>query len=180
MGKASTLVHSPSIPRQMTSRETSRSLTAYSTLGQGNAPDNLQRSSYHLSLDIHAFIANPCRPGETAELFFSLYNQAENRFITEEFCLILNHLGSPARDSEQRLDRLRTLFIDLKPEELGSSVYLVCKLVRNGALKMRNDHLSGTLDSSNRQNGASSRRLAPYSEMGTLLSTPSINEPSGF
>lgn len=95
--------------------------------------------------------------------------------MTEEFCLILNHLGSPARDSEQRIGRLRTLFADLKLDDLGSSVYLVCNLVRNGALKMRGDTASGTLDSVTRS-GTLGRSGATHSQMGTLLSTPSIAE----
>jgi dedicator of cytokinesis protein 3 len=136
------------------------------------------QSFYHLVLDVHAFIANPCRPGETAELFFSLYNQAESRFITEEYCLILNHLGSPARDAEQRLGRLRTIFTDLKAEDLGSSVHsvhLVCRLIRNGAMKMRSETQSGTLDigrndSVRRPNGHI------YSDMGTYTSSQSIAE----
>ncbi|TYJ58828.1 hypothetical protein B9479_000260 [Cryptococcus floricola] len=98
---------------------------------------------HHLVLDVRAFIANPCAPGETAELYFSLWNKSDNRFITEEFVLVLNHLGSPARDAEQRLGRLRTMFTDLKVEDLGSDTYLVCKIVRNGALKMKSDKADG-------------------------------------
>lgn len=134
------------------------------------------RPFYHLLLDVHALRANPCRPGETAELFFSLYNQAESRFVTEEFCLILNHLGSPARDPEQRIGRLRTLFADLKLDDLGSSIYLVCRLVRNGALKMRNDTMSGTLESVSRSGTLGRSGGQTYSQLGTLLSTPSIAE----
>jgi len=126
-------------------------------------------------LDVHAFIASPCRPGETAELFFSLYSQAERRFITEEYCLILNHLGSPARDSEQRLGRLRTIFTDLKVEDLGPSVHLVCRLVRNGALKTATDLNLGTLEID--RGGSIRRSNGPmYSSMSTFTSTPSIAE----
>nr|XP_019044242.1 hypothetical protein I302_07525 [Kwoniella bestiolae CBS 10118]OCF23172.1 hypothetical protein I302_07525 [Kwoniella bestiolae CBS 10118] len=96
-------------------------------------------SYYHCFLDVRAFIANPCAPGETAELYFSLYNKAESRFVTEEFCLVLNHLGSPARDAEQRLGRLRTLFVDLKLDDLAHDIFLVCRVVRNGAMKMRQE-----------------------------------------
>nr|XP_018260970.1 uncharacterized protein I303_06687 [Kwoniella dejecticola CBS 10117]OBR83128.1 hypothetical protein I303_06687 [Kwoniella dejecticola CBS 10117] len=96
-------------------------------------------SYYHCLLDVRAFIANPCAPGETAELYFSLYNKAESRFVTEEFCLILNHLGSPARDGEQRLGRLRTLFVDLKLDDLAHDIYLVCRIVRNGSMRMRQE-----------------------------------------
>lgn len=97
-------------------------------------------SFYHLFLDVRAFVANPCAPGETAELYFSLYNKRHKRFISEEYCLILNHYGSPVRDSEQRLGRLRTLFTDLKAEDLAPDTYLVCKIIRNGAMKMRSDN----------------------------------------
>ena len=62
---------------------------------------------YHIFLDIRAFVASPCAPGETAELFFSLYNKAETRFVTEEFCVVLNHNGVLARDPTARI---RTLF----------------------------------------------------------------------
>ncbi|KAK8853154.1 hypothetical protein IAR55_003855 [Kwoniella newhampshirensis] len=120
---------SPSQPSNLTSMKIGGS-SATSPIG----------SYYHCLLDVRAFIANPCAPGETAELFFSLYNKVESRFITEEFCLILNHLGSPARDSEQRIGRLRTLFTGLKNEDLAHDTYLVCRIVRNGALKMRSDN----------------------------------------
>lgn len=110
------------------------------TSPEGDFSDLPAGSFYHLFLDLRAFIANPCAPGETAELYFSLYNKADKRFISEEYCLILNHYGSPARDSEQRLGRLRTLFTDLKVEDLAPNTYLVCKIIRNGAMKMRFDN----------------------------------------
>jgi len=88
---------------------------------------------YHVFLDLKAFVASPCSPGETAELYFSLYNSADMRFITEEFCAILNHNGVLARDPAARI---RTLFTDLVQSEAKESIYLVCKIVRNGALKI--------------------------------------------
>lgn len=117
---------------------------------------------YHCLLDVRAFIASPCAPGETVELYFSLYNKTESRFVTEEFCLVLNHLGSPAKDSEQRLGRLRTLFIDLKHEDL-SGLCLICRMVRNGALRMRADQ--GTLDT-RRAPSVRNGSIAPASERG--------------
>ena len=65
---------------------------------------------YHMFLDVRAFVASPCSPGETAELFFSLYNKAETRFVTEDFCAILNHNGVLARDPSAHI---RTLFTGL-------------------------------------------------------------------
>ena len=131
----------------------------------------------HIFLDIRAFIASPCAPGETAELYFSLFSVKDNRFITEEFCLILNHLGSPARDAEQRLGRLRTMFTDLKTADLFGSVYLICRLVRNGALKMRSDALAGTLESQYRNGSTASRRSGQLlSDRHTMRGVPSISE----
>ena len=69
----------------------------------------------------------------TAELFFSLYNQAESRFVSEEFCAVLNHNGALARDPASRP---RTLFTDLVASDATDPIYLVCSIVRNGAMKM--------------------------------------------
>ncbi|KAF7321412.1 hypothetical protein MKEN_00661700 [Mycena kentingensis (nom. inval.)] len=86
---------------------------------------------FHIYLDVRAFVASPCAPGETAELFFSLYKRS-GQFITEDFCAILNHNGVLARDPTKRI---RTLFTDLAPSDVQDPVYLVCRIVRSGALK---------------------------------------------
>lgn len=111
----------------------------FSLEAAGLPPVPAPSSYYHFCLDVRAFVASPCSPGETAELYFSLYNKAEGQFISEEYLLVLNHLGSPARDAEQRLGRLRTLFTQIKHEDLKGGLYLVCRLVRNGAFKMRSE-----------------------------------------
>ncbi|KAG6857266.1 hypothetical protein H0H87_007099 [Tephrocybe sp. NHM501043] len=96
---------------------------------------------YHVYLDVRAFVATPCAPGETAELFFSLYKKQGTQFVTEEFCAILNHNGVLARDPN---GRIRTFFIDLAPSDVVDPIYLVCRIVRNGALKLGNSIGSGT------------------------------------
>lgn len=88
---------------------------------------------YHIFLDLRAFVANPCAPGETADLFFSLYKKQGTQFVTEEFCAILNHNGVLARDPSSRI---RTLFVDLAACDIQDPIYLVCRIVRNGALKI--------------------------------------------
>ena len=88
---------------------------------------------YHVFLDLRAFVASPCSPGETAELFFSLYNKAETRFVTEEFCVVLNHNGVLARDPSAKI---RTLFTDLAQSDVQDPIFLVCRIVRNGFLKI--------------------------------------------
>ena len=58
----------------------------------GNAraigPSESHAKFYHVFLDLRTFVTSPCAPrlSETAELFFSLYNQVESRFVSEEFC----------------------------------------------------------------------------------------------
>ncbi|KAG6820881.1 hypothetical protein H0H93_010225 [Arthromyces matolae] len=90
---------------------------------------------YHVFLDVRAFVATPCAPGETAELFFSLYKKQGTQFVTEDFCAILNHNGVLARYPN---GRIRTLFTDLAPSDVIDPIYLVCRIVRNGALKLGN------------------------------------------
>ncbi|KAH9917284.1 cytoplasmic protein [Amylocystis lapponica] len=88
---------------------------------------------YHVYLDMRAFVATPCAPGETAELYFSLYNKTDSRFVSEEFCAVLNHNGVLARDPSARI---RTLFTDLVQSDAQEAIYLVCRIVRNGTMKM--------------------------------------------
>ncbi|KDN50840.1 hypothetical protein K437DRAFT_273050 [Tilletiaria anomala UBC 951] len=96
---------------------------------------------FHVYLDVRAFVASPCSPGETAELYFSLYNKVEARFLTEEYCIILNHQGVPARESEGRLDKMRALFTDLSPSDM-LDLNLVCRIVRNGAMRISGESRS--------------------------------------
>ncbi|CAO1638275.1 unnamed protein product [Parajaminaea phylloscopi] len=101
---------------------------------------------FHVFLEVRAFVANPCSPGETAELYFSLYNKAEARFLTEEYCVILNHHGFPMRkdapperdghsDGGQRSIKMCTLFTNLSNNDM-QDLNVVCRIVRNGAMRM--------------------------------------------
>lgn len=90
---------------------------------------------FHVYLDLRAFVASPCQPGETAELYFSLYNKAESRFLTEEFCVILNHQGVAAR--KDKLGKMRALFTDLSANDMHD-LNVVCRIVRNGYMRISN------------------------------------------
>lgn len=120
---------------------------------------------YHIFLDVRAFVASPCAPGETAELFFSLYNKTETRFVTEEFCAVLNHNGVLARDPSARI---RTLFTDLAQSDVQDPLYLVCRIVRNGALKIGNSMGSGMPTDARRGSEASARADATPSSPGYI------------
>jgi dedicator of cytokinesis protein 3 len=95
---------------------------------------------FHVFLELRAFVASPCAPGETAELYFSLYNKSDTRFVTEEFCVILNHNGVLARDPSARI---RALFTDLAPPDIQGTIFLVCRIVRNGSVKIGSNPSSG-------------------------------------
>ncbi|KAH9830756.1 cytoplasmic protein [Rhodofomes roseus] len=102
-------------------------------LGSTSSPQPAKAKFYHIFLDLRAFVASPCAPGETVELFFLLYNKHEARFVSEEFCVVLNQNGVLARDPSARI---RTLFTDLVQSDAQDPIYLVCKIVRNGSLRM--------------------------------------------
>jgi len=127
---------------------------------------------YHVFLDVRAFVASLCSPGETAELYFSLYNKSDARFLTEDFCAVLNHNGVSARDGG--VGRIRTLFTDLAQADIEESIYLVCRIVRNGSMKMT------TILSSSGQDG---RRVSEPAQnpvgMSTWSESSSINHLNG-
>ncbi|TRM69677.1 hypothetical protein BD626DRAFT_590586 [Schizophyllum amplum] len=95
---------------------------------------------YHVLLDVRAFAATICAPRDTAELFFSLYNKNTEQFLTEDFGVVLDHLGQPTRTQngaqEPTPRRIRTLFLDLAASDVHDSLYLVCKIVRHGPMKL--------------------------------------------
>jgi hypothetical protein len=95
---------------------------------------------FHVFLELRAFVASPCAPGETAELYFSLYNKSDTRFVTEEYCVVLNHNGVLARDPSARI---RALFTDLALSDIQGTIFLVCRIVRNGSVKIGPNPSSG-------------------------------------
>ncbi len=99
---------------------------------------------YHVYLELRAFVASPCIPGETAEVYFSLYSKTGGRFLTEEFVAVLNHNGVLARDS---LAKVRTLFSDIGNQDIQDTIYLVCRIIRNGSMKMSASATSGLMRS---------------------------------
>jgi dedicator of cytokinesis protein 3 len=127
---------------------------------------------YHIFLDLRAFVASPCSPGETAELFFSLYNKTETRFVTEEFCVVLNHNGVLARDPNARI---RTLFTDLAQSDVQDPLYLVCRIVRNGSLKLGGNGSTSSFPDVGRRGSETSLRAD-----STALESPNSASPSGY
>jgi dedicator of cytokinesis protein 3 len=121
-------------------------ISALSGTGQHDIPSIAKVTKfYHVFVDVRAFVASLCSPGETAELFFSLYNKAESHFITEEFCAVLNHNGVLARNPSAKI---RSLFVDLVESDAQDPIFLVCRIVRNGSLKLGSTFSTGVPDGS--------------------------------
>ncbi|CAG8521101.1 2273_t:CDS:2 [Ambispora leptoticha] len=89
---------------------------------------------YHIFLDLKAWVASISTIGEYTELYFSLYTKTDARFITEEYFIILNHNGVPK--DQAKIGKMRTLFTDLSPHDIQDDIFLVCRIVRSGNMKL--------------------------------------------
>ncbi|KAG1853079.1 C2 domain in Dock180 and Zizimin proteins-domain-containing protein [Suillus subluteus] len=122
---------------------------------------------YHIFLDLCAFVATPSAPGETAELFFSVYKHSEfPKFVTEDCCIVLNHNGVLSRDPNVRI---RTLFIDIAQSDTQDPLFLVCRIMRNDALKMNNTMGSGAPGEGGRRPSEASLPDVPLTPSHTTL-----------
>lgn len=113
--------------------------SGYPTLPHSKSVANTPRPTatfFHLYFELKAFVASPCAPGETAELYFSLYNKSTGQFVTEDFCAVLNHNGVSSRDPEGRFGPVRTFFRDMGERDIRDEIYLVCRIIRHGAMKI--------------------------------------------
>lgn len=98
---------------------------------------------YHLYFDLKACVAHICQPGEFTELYFSLYNRADEKFLTEEYSVVLNYNGMPK--DENRIGKLNTLFTQISNHDLNKDIYLVCRIVRMGSMKMSDKEHTSSL-----------------------------------
>ncbi|KAH7908606.1 hypothetical protein BJ138DRAFT_1157281 [Hygrophoropsis aurantiaca] len=139
----------------------SRSKTASRLLGSLGPQQSEKLAAakfYQIFLDLRAFVASPCAPGETAELILSVYRHSDGKFVTEEQFVILNHNGVLARDPQARI---RTLFTDIALSDAQDPLYLVCRIVRNGAMKMGSNMSSGLPGDRSRRPSEASIREDP-------------------
>ncbi|KAF9245029.1 hypothetical protein BU15DRAFT_59190 [Melanogaster broomeanus] len=168
----------PDITRRRASSRIVGSLASPSSIG-GSGTKPSPAKFYHIFLDLRAFVASFCAPGETAELFFSIYKHSDHpRFVTEECCVVLNHNGVLAREGGSTM-RARTLFTDIAQSDAQDTLFLVCKIVRNGAMKMASSMGSGApgIDNGGRRPSESSLSL---SEPPGTLRTPGTPLSPGF
>ncbi|PWN21805.1 hypothetical protein BCV69DRAFT_268306, partial [Microstroma glucosiphilum] len=142
-GLSGTLLNTPRIVAETapgkTEPSSSRPATASEFLSASSSEGTTSPTSsikyYHVFLEVRAFVASPCAAGETAELYFALYSRGEARFLTEEYCIVLNHHGVPAGQAEDRRGKMCTLFTELSAADL-QDLDVVCRIVRNGSMKV--------------------------------------------
>ncbi|KAG8749875.1 hypothetical protein FRC12_013178 [Ceratobasidium sp. 428] len=90
-------------PGPSSSHSHSLSLSSPSSPSSRIRPTNPRPKFFHLLLDLRAFVAAPCAPGEFTELFFSIYSRAAAAFVTEDFCVVLNRSGVRVSDDDMML-----------------------------------------------------------------------------
>ncbi|XP_060738039.1 dedicator of cytokinesis protein 3-like [Tachysurus vachellii] len=94
--------------------------------------------AHHLFLNLKNFTYNSIN--EDVEVFFSLYDARENKWISERFLVKLNKNGGP--QNPEKVDRLCTLFMDLSTKDLKKELYIVAHVIRTGRMLL-NDSKKG-------------------------------------
>ncbi|GAA5966995.1 hypothetical protein JCM3765_003676, partial [Sporobolomyces pararoseus] len=122
---------------------TRQPLERSSPFSSASPPSAANSRFHHVLVDFRGLAATLATPGETVELYFSLFNQSDARYVTEDFCLVLDHNGVPVRP--ESLSRMGTLFRDLSQHDLQDQLYLVCRIVKNGGFANKSSTSSSNL-----------------------------------
>ncbi|KAL7341844.1 hypothetical protein BJY59DRAFT_53167 [Rhodotorula toruloides] len=137
-----------------------------------SAPSQSQTHVSSIRLDFQGLVGGDlASPGETLELYFSLFSKVESRYVTEEACILIDHEGTLAGNETRQ-----TVFRDLTKNDMQSEVYLVCRIIRNGFYRS-----SGSISNASApprsalRNGLSlaSSRHSARSDAASLDSAPS-------
>eukprot|EP01119_Soliformovum_irregulare_P019984 TRINITY_DN6420_c0_g1_i1.p1 TRINITY_DN6420_c0_g1~~TRINITY_DN6420_c0_g1_i1.p1 ORF type:complete len:1484 (+),score=565.54 TRINITY_DN6420_c0_g1_i1:731-5182(+) len=85
--------------------------------------------TYQIVLDVKVFM---CSSGEPSELYISLYNMDQKKFISEELRLLLTAQGMP--QDVTKINNMKVIFKDVTPVDMSSELYVVCKVLRRGKI----------------------------------------------
>ncbi|XP_019619494.1 PREDICTED: dedicator of cytokinesis protein 3-like isoform X2 [Branchiostoma belcheri] len=85
--------------------------------------------SHHLYFILKNFA---CNVGEDTDIFFSLYDAGDNKFISERFHVKLTKNGLPV--NVEKLHSLSAFFIDLGNQDLARELYMVAHIFRIGKM----------------------------------------------
>ncbi|KAL9652523.1 hypothetical protein ABK040_000094 [Willaertia magna] len=131
----------------------------------------LPYGNIHLLLNVEACMFTF---GEDAEIYFSIYNYPERRYITEEYMLTVTPQGMPK--DIRLIQNSKTLFTDIKEEQYLQELYLVVKIYRKG--KMLFDIKSNTKNTSSRIVMNSQQQLNPF-ETEDVEDESNVRRPFG-
>ncbi|XP_062843151.1 dedicator of cytokinesis protein 3 isoform X2 [Trichomycterus rosablanca] len=93
---------------------------------------------HHLFVNLKSFTYNTI--GEDTDIFFSLYDLREGKYISEKFMVRLNKNGGPK--NPEKIDRLCALFTDLSNKDMKRDLYIVAQVIRTGRMLL-NDSKKG-------------------------------------
>ncbi|KAJ7386091.1 Dedicator of cytokinesis protein 3 [Desmophyllum pertusum] len=104
--------------------------------GRGNFK---KRASRGISTVIHHAYLNMTRFGcsidEKCQLFFSIYDAREGRFISERFLVAISKSDSTQKVNQpQKIDNSTCVFTDLGSKDISAEAYLVAHIVRVGRM----------------------------------------------
>lgn len=133
------------------------------------AASSLPSKLYRIHLAFQSLTGRLCVVGETAELRFSLYSKADSRFISEEFCIVVDHRSQPVGSTRG------TVFVELGQQDIRDQLFLICRVVkresRKGILPSRSN---GRIES------AASPSLSSTHESEEDLSEITISSATSF
>uniref|UniRef100_A0A3B4ENV6 Dedicator of cytokinesis 3 n=1 Tax=Pygocentrus nattereri TaxID=42514 RepID=A0A3B4ENV6_PYGNA len=107
-------------------------------MGQRHGDGSRTLIAHHLFLNLKSFTYNSI--SEDTEVFFSLYDARESKYISERFLVKLNKNGGP--QNPEKVDRLCALFTDLSTKDLKKELYIVAHVIRSGRMLL-NDSKKG-------------------------------------
>ncbi|CAJ0878034.1 21197_t:CDS:2 [Entrophospora sp. SA101] len=125
----------------------------YQLQGQLSIP-NTEKLKHDSSLSFNTLVASISTFGEYTELYFSLYTKTDSRFLTGEYCTILDRNNIPK--DESKIHKIRTLFTDLSSHDIQERVFLICRIIRTGSMKMENKDKDISKDSNSMKSPSSS------------------------
>ncbi|XP_074619689.1 dedicator of cytokinesis protein 1-like isoform X2 [Acropora palmata] len=112
--------------------------------GRGNLkkrPSRVTTVMQHTYLNVTSFV---CNIEEKCQVFFSIYDARESRFISERFLVHVSKSGSTQslnkNDSSQKMNQVQKVensfcvFTDLGSKDVNSAAYLVAHIVRVGKM----------------------------------------------
>ncbi|KAJ3278028.1 hypothetical protein HK104_002729, partial [Borealophlyctis nickersoniae] len=149
--------------------------------------DELSTRFSHLYFELKACIASFCLPNEYAELYFSIYNRAEGRAVTEEYQILVNSAGMPrdvgdggAAGGKGVAGRLKTLFVDLSHRDLTDHMYLVCRIVRTGKMNVSEKEAGSATKGAVHHGGMMQRESSSSSLSGLMGGVNGVGGGGGY